>query len=166
MSRYPNHADTQLPVDPSLENSFANEETRVVIYDDLAKSIINGMEFREGGYYYENLQEEAAAFFNLFELHELDKKFLASPTESFHDLIVMIRVIRRKSDGKLFGYEYDNSLGKYEDDESLFGNGEENGIEFDFPSDYDWDSRDSYHPTAFVFKPVQPFTLTGYQIAE
>lgn len=164
MKMHPLHRATQLPVAPSQENSFSDEGTHVVAFDDFAKSLIGGYSHKKNSYFYEDFRETAESFFEKFEFVEERKDFLSNPEESFNDQLNMMRVIRRKSDGALFGYEYCNSLGKYEDEESLEDNGEKHGIAFDFPDGY-WDSDESYFPFVCVFTPVKPFTITGYESA-
>ena len=85
------------------------------------------------------------------ELFETVGKFMSNPHESFYQGLDFMSVIRRKSDGNLFGFEYWEDISKHGEPYA-----EPNGE--DFPEleendDYGW----------YVFKPVESFTITGYK---
>lgn len=100
--------------------------------------------------------------------------FLANPDEDWYQGIAVMAVIKRKSDGRLFGYEYWTPIAKYGD-----AHYEANGGDHGFLSPWD----DAYTPVGFegeepvakhadgdeddptyvwVWLPVEPFTVTGY----
>lgn len=68
--------------------------------------------------------------------------------EDYYQGLNMITVIRRKSDGKLFGYSWWDDISKH--GESYM---DPNGDEFDL--EVDW--------VAYVFEPVEPYSITLYR---
>lgn len=68
----------------------------------------------------------------------------------FYQGLNMITVIRRKSDGKLFGFSWFDDISKH--GESYM---ESNGYDFDIEHEGNY----SY----FVFEPVKPYTITSYE---
>lgn len=143
----------------STKNAIINEDNRVIIYDELAKSVIIAML----GYAYDDDEAVAEAKFSeLFEIVKPDQKlFFADPADSFYQGVNAIAVIRRKSDGTLFGFQYWTPIAKY-GEPSFEPNGDDHGLEFDVPDGFDWEN--DYYPEPFVFLPVEPFTITGYKI--
>lgn len=73
----------------------------------------------------------------------------ADPNEDYYQGINVMAVIRRKSDGALFGFPYWTPIAKHADP-YIEGNGDK--------FDRDWDD--------YVFVPVEPFTITGYKTKE
>lgn len=145
----------------STENTVVSESDRVIIYDDTAKAVIYGsMGWPES----ESQKAGEAEFAELFEVVKSGQDlFFANPTDSFYQGVEAMRVIRRKADGVLFGFPYWKPIAKY-DEYEIDGNGDQHGLKFDAPDDFDWDN--DYYPEPFVFLPVEPFTITGYKIVE
>lgn len=86
----------------------------------------------------------------------------ALESEDFYQGLNMITVIRRKSDGRLFGYSWWDDISKH-GESYIEENGDEYGIEQpkDTDSDdFDWDN-DWVH--FYVFVPVEPFNIIGYR---
>lgn len=80
--------------------------------------------------------------------------------DDFYQGLNMITVIKRKSDGKLFGYSWwrDNSKHGESDIES---NGGQFGLECDVSAeDFDWYDDFVYY---YVFQPVEPYSITAYR---
>lgn len=75
----------------------------------------------------------------------------------FYQGLCMITVIRRKSDGKLFGYSWWDDISKH--GESYM---ESNGGEFEETDDQDWTDDESWI-SYYVFEPVEPFTIQAYR---
>jgi hypothetical protein len=69
----------------------------------------------------------------------------------------LMRVIRRKADGKLFGFAYWEGGGKY--GESFI---EPNGDDHGFPSKYDWDDDVDEDEYWWVFLPVKSAPIPAY----
>jgi hypothetical protein len=72
----------------------------------------------------------------------------------------LMRVIRRKADGKLFGFSYWEGGGKY--GETFI---ESNGNEHGFPSKYEWDDDDNVDEDEnwYVFRPVTFAPIPAYR---
>jgi hypothetical protein len=142
------------------EKWFTVTDDEVVILGDAAQDIIYSY---NGKISVDNMTpEEAEEFADLFDI--LGTEFLGDPKESFYQGITFMVVIKRKSDGKLFGYPFWKPVAKHAE-EYLESNGDEYG--YSFPSEFidapgfDWDTD---YVAAWVFKPVEPFTVTGYHI--
>lgn len=72
-----------------------------------------------------------------------------------------MRVIRRKSDGKLFGFPFWEGGGKYGE-----AHIEPNGDEHGFPGKYDWEDGVEEDEVWYVFLPVVAATIPAYRLAE
>lgn len=72
----------------------------------------------------------------------------------------LMRVIRRKADGKLFGFSYWSGGGKHGEDMV-----EHNGDDHGFPSKYDWEDGVDEDEVWYVFLPVEYAPLPAYKIA-
>lgn len=124
---------------------FVDEGTRVVTYDITEDIMIDDTEnSRE--------QEGMDKFLSQFEIVKPQGYMIhLSPRVERYtngDLDCM-KVIKRKSDGSLFGYRYTETRGD---------------TYFDFNGGlYDLGSK--YRP-AYVWFPVKPFTITGYELSE
>jgi hypothetical protein len=70
----------------------------------------------------------------------------------------LMRVIRRKSDDKLFGFAFWQGGGKY-GEADIEPNGDENG----FPSKYDWEDDVDENEEWYVFLPVELAPLPAYR---
>lgn len=130
-----------------------NEPDRVGFRGEPGEEVAQG---RLDGWY-ENVseqeQEEFKASFN--EQFEFPgKQFMANPQEDYYQGIEFMTVIRRKSDGRLFGFQYWEDISKH-GESYIEPNGDKHGFEYDLESE---DEEDWY-----VFTPVEPFTITGYK---
>lgn len=70
----------------------------------------------------------------------------------------LMRVIRRKSDGKLFGYSFWEGGGKYGETDI-----EHNGDDHGFESKYDWEDDVEEDEVWYVFLPVELAPLPAYK---
>ncbi|KQO98407.1 hypothetical protein [Leifsonia sp. Leaf264] len=138
------------------KNHLIVEDDRVVICDKLAVEVINEM------LEYSEIPEAAAGFLELFDVVKPTGYFLADPNADFYQGLDVMAVIRRKSDGRLFGFKYWTSIAKYPDT-SIDPNGEDHGFEFDFDSAANHDWEKDHIASVYVFLPVEPFTITGYK---
>jgi len=73
----------------------------------------------------------------------------------------LMRVIRRKADGKLFGFDFWQGGGKYGE-----ANIEPNGDDHGFPSKYDFQDGVDEDEVWYVFRPVELAPLPAYKFAE
>lgn len=73
----------------------------------------------------------------------------------------LMRVIRRKADGKLFGFAYWQGGGKYGEADI-----EHNGDDHGFPSKYDWEDGVDQDEVWYVFQPVELAPLPAYRFIE
>lgn len=71
----------------------------------------------------------------------------------------LMRVIRRKYDGKLFGFPYWEGGGKYGETDI-----EPNGDDHGFPSKYDWEDDVDEDESWYVFLPVEYAPLPAYKL--
>lgn len=69
-----------------------------------------------------------------------------------------MRVIRRRSDAKLFGFAFWEGGGKYGEAQI-----EHNGDDHGFPSKYDWEDGVDKDELWYVFLPVVETPITAYQ---
>jgi hypothetical protein len=141
----------------STKNTFVNEPDRVIIYDDLG----HGAVFGDPDIWDDKPKSDA--FLTEFEVIEPRGHFMSDPNEDFYQGISVMAVIKRKSDGRLFGFPYWTPISKHADVD-VESNGHEHGLEFDPPAGFDWNS--DYYPTPYVWLPIEPFTIIGYKITK
>ena len=72
----------------------------------------------------------------------------------------LMRVIRRKADGRLFGFEYWEGGGKYGE-----ANIEHNGDDHGFPSKYDFQDGVDEDEVWYVFRPIVSAPLPAFKFA-
>ncbi len=135
--------------DVSAKNTVVDLGDKVAIFDELGRAVVTN-EIRYDAF----LEKEAADFYNKFRVVN-DSRMLSNPNETFSEELDLIRVIERLSDGQLFGFEYSEDISEY-GEAYVNPNGEEHGF------DFEWD--DDYFPQVYVFLPVTPFTVTGYEV--
>ena len=123
------------------------DEAELILPDGLSKALIYYGD--PGDWKYDDDFDEAALDEFLAEFEPLGNQFLANPDESWYQGVSFAAVIVRKSDGQKFGYPYWEVISKHGE-----AYAEPNGDEFGL--DYD----------KYVWRPVQPFSITGYQIAK
>lgn len=143
-----------LPIDPKTQNSFRIEDDRVIVFDDLGESVVLD-EFSD-------IEDGIKANWDAnFEL--VGDNFL-QPDEDFYQGLNFLTVIKRKSDGRLFGYERWEPVAKNAET-YLDANGDQHGFEnWEIPDGFNWD--DDYFPTVYVFLPVEPVMLPGFKFSE
>ncbi len=136
-------------------NKFISENDRVIIYDEFGEEVAYNdldINYAEG-----EDKEELLAFLEIFEVvtnGNGTNEFLSSETSSYGEGLEVMSIIRRKSDGRLFGYEH-WSNGGYS---SIEPNGDEHNIAHE--------GSDDDYSEAYVWLPVEPFTVTGYKFPE
>lgn len=127
---------------------IVNEPERVILRGELATDVISDVAWSETPSY-EQFQE-------LFEI--VSGHHLGDPKENYYQGVTWTALIRRKSDGRLFGFAYWAPVAKH--GETYYeSNAEEHGIETEHDEDYNTIGGDVY-----VFAPVRRFTITGYEI--
>lgn len=124
-----------------MSDAIINEPDRVVLVGEWGLEII----------YYVTYSgtENLAEFLSEFEI--VTGNFMADPGEDFYQGVLFMSLIRRLSDGKLFGYERWENVAKYNDADEAQPNGDEHGFESESETPY------------WVWLPVKPFTITGYE---
>lgn len=131
-----------------MSDAIINEPDRVVLVGEWGSEIIYDVTYSGT----ENLSE----FLSEFEIVKGD--FMADPDEDFYQGVLFMSLIRRLSDGKLFGFPVWKMVAKYNDADEAQPNGEEHGFESE------WDENDEYVKGPYwVWRPVKPFTITGYE---
>jgi len=95
--------------------------------------------------------------------------------EDYYQGLTVMTVIRRKSDGRLFGYCWWDDISKHGSSQ-YESNGDEHGFEWDEDVRFAQDSADADDEgddddsdganSVYVWLPVEPFTITGYRFPE
>lgn len=132
--------------------TIINEPDRVVMEGEWATEII----YDCAGSFTDNYD----AFKADFEIVSGD--YMADPKESFYQGVEFMALIRRKADGRLFGYQYWKPVAKYSETDDVEPNGDDHGYEATFTDDYE----DYVTGPFYVWRPVETFTITGYQFAK
>jgi hypothetical protein len=133
---------------------------RIVVEDDrviLRGAYFAGKVIRNVGFSGDEGWDE---FCELFEIVEgPGGTWLAA--EDYYQGLTAMALIRRKSDGRLFGYPY-------WDDISSHGSSyhQANGYAHGFGDEWDEVLSDADLQSVYVWLPVEPFTITGYRIPE
>lgn len=127
---------------------ITNEPDRIIFHNtELADEVILSIE--------SSLTEGYAEFTEQFD--RPDKRTTILSDEDFYQGIHEISIIRRKSDGRLFGFEYFN----YQCEDSNY---EANGHDvLGDPDDPEWYNDDNYEEP-YVFLPVEPFEIQAYRV--
>lgn len=129
--------------------SIINETDRVVMEGEWADEIILDVAYSG--------TEHIDEFNELFEIVSGDHQ---AGTDYYQGMDFM-GLIRRKSDGRLFGYPYWSSPGNDGVETQLDPNGDDHGFESTYNDDYSENLTGPF----WVWLPVEPFTITGYRIA-
>lgn len=132
-----------------MTGALVNEPDRVIMRGEWATEIIYNVTWSE--------TENIAAFETDFEIVDGDHQ---AGTDYYQGLAFM-SLIRRKSDGRLFGYPTWRPLAKHADTGDVDPNGEDHGFEYEFDTDYNVIGGEIY-----VWLPVETFTITGYRIKD
>lgn len=140
-----------MKIEPTMENSFKGLEDKVVVFDELARDLIAGVAW-SGTEGFKEFREH-------FVVDETD--YPGDPKETYYQGMTFTRLIRRESDGKLFGYSYWQDISEY-GETFIKSNGDEHGYDFDTPTDFNFD--EDYYPSAYVFLPVKEFSIRGYEV--
>jgi hypothetical protein len=130
---------------------IVNEENRVILRGELAAEVIHDICWTETPNYDE--------FQGLFEI--VSGHHLGDPKEDYYQGVTWTALIKRKADGKLFGFSYWKPVAKHNADTYFESNAEEHGIETEYDEDYN-----PVGGEAFVFMPVREFTVTGYEVEQ
>jgi len=105
--------------------------------------------------------EQKAAFEAAYELVKNGANADWHTDGDLYQGTTLMRVIRRKSDGKLFGFSFWQGGGKY--GETFV---EHNGDEHGFPSKYDFQDGVDEDEFWYVFQPVEPAPIPAYKFSE
>lgn len=130
---------------PQIED----QGTRVVLRGELGDDVVHDVAWSE--------TPGIEDFNRLFELDKTD--YLGDPDDTFYQVINFTRIIRRRSDGALFGYSFTASPGndgmEGDDDQDV----EALGIDVEYDDDYEFIGGRPY-----VFQPVERFERIGYTV--
>lgn len=131
------HFDTDWPV--FEEKGEENESVREIIYD-----------VRD--------DEDTPITDNLGRTYTYVGEFLND--EDFYQGLNKTTVIRRDSDGVLFGYFWWDDISKH-GESYVESNGDEYGIECDYHADdFDWEND---YVSYYIWVPVEEFAIKGYR---
>lgn len=142
-----------LYIDQATENSFEDLGSSVVIYDEL----ISGISF-------DDFLEVPADIVKRFkDEFEVVGQFPGDPSEDYYQGMTFTHVIKRKSDGELYGFKFWEDISKY-GGPFLEVNGTDYGFDYDVPDGFNWE--EDYYPQVYVFLPVKEFSVKGYEVSE
>lgn len=146
-----------MKIDETKRNGFISEEDRVILFDELATDVIHDM------LGYGEDPEGVEAFLHEFEplVNPHTHYWLGNPEDTHYQGLDVVAVIRRLSDGRLFGFQFWKPVSKH-GEAYVEGNGIEHGFDWEIPDGYKWD--EDYYPDTYVFLPVEEFQITGYKI--
>lgn len=139
--------DQQYIVDQPDKIAFKTDLGRDIAWDHLG--------------YGEAPDEQQAAFNAAYEYVKWDGNNYFHTDGDLYQGSTLMRVIRRKSDGKLFGFAYWSGGGKHGED-----NIDHNGDDHGFPSKYDWEDGVDEDEVWFVFRPIVSAPLPAYKFAD
>lgn len=126
------------------------ETDRIIMYGDWAEGVIFDVLYGENA----DLESD---FHEHFEIVNEPSYVMADPDEDFYQGVSFMSIIKRKSDGRLFGYEYWQPVAKHDSDAIVEENGDELGLQPEYVDE------DHYCPI-YVWRPIEPFTITGYRL--
>lgn len=132
-----------------MTNPITIEPDRVIFRGELATEVIHGVLW--------NGSDHVDKFNELFE--DVGQ-FPGDPGEDYYQGMSFTRVIRRKTDGRLFGFTYWEDISKH-GESFVESNADEHGIKVQY--DADWEPIGG---EPFVFLPVTEFKITGYTTEE
>lgn len=127
-----------------MDNIISNDDG-VVLFGELAENVIEGL--------FKDDDPEMSEFLEEFEF--VGNTFLSDPKEEFFDQVYLMSVIKRKSDDKLFGFEYSISVPEDNSDESPYV----------YSSD-EMEDAPEVEDDGYVFMPVEPFNFPGYKFSD
>lgn len=133
------------------KQAIISEPDRVILRGEWGGEVIYDVLWSDT----ENIAEFEAAFEIVPGYH------MADPNESFYQGIEFMALVRRKADGRLFGYPYWKPVAKHAEAPDAEPNGDDHGFESTWNADYTEYVDGPY----WVWLPVETFTITGYQIA-
>lgn len=123
------------------------EPDRIIMRGEWVEEIIFNVAWSET----ENIDEFNAAF-------EIDPHdYLAA--EGYYQGCDFTRVIRRRSDGRTFGYSYWSSPGNDAYESTSDPNGEDHGFEVSWDNEAD----EAIGGEVYVWLPAEPFVIVGYR---
>lgn len=137
---------------------FINEEDRIVVYDHFAEAVVyNNLEEDEDES--DEYNESIKAFIAMYEVLSNGQsyycQFMTEQNPDFGEGMTVMSVIRRKSDGRLFGFSH-WANGGYS---SMEPNGDDHDLE-------DVEDDDTCASSIYVWAPVEPFVITGYSFRD
>lgn len=135
-----------------MSRAIINEPERVILVGEWVGDVIHDVMWSETEHI-----DEFEAQFEIVSGHHL-----ADPRESFYQGVEFMALIRRRSDGRLFGYPYWSPIAKHAEADEVEPNGDEHGFEATFNDDY----TEYVDGPFWVWLPVETFVITGYQIRE
>lgn len=130
--------------------SIVNEENRVILRGELATDVIFDVAWSGTPGY--------KAFQELFEV--VPGHHLGDPKEDYYQGVTWTALIKRRADGRLFGFSYWQPVAK-NSEAMVEPNGEDHGIETEYDSDWE-----PIGGAVYVFEPVKEFTITGYEVVQ
>lgn len=137
---------------------IVDQEDKVAFLNDLGLSAAWGSAADSYG---ECSEEERAAFQAAYEYVKNGSEDWWHTDGDLYQGSTLMRVIRRKADGKLFGFSYWQGGGKH-GEASIENNGDYHG----FPNKYDWEDGVDEDEVWYVFTPVVPATIPAYKFAD
>lgn len=135
--------------DLSMKNATVDLGNKVALYGEFGAAVVFGTT-RD----YSSLSQALEDFEKDFRVVN-QERILANPNDSYNLDVDFIRLIERLSEGKVFGFLYEEAICG---DGQIYANhnGADHGIFFAPDEDF--------YPRAYVFTPVKQFTVVGYEL--
>jgi hypothetical protein len=140
----------------TMVSRFVAEEDRVILRGELATDVLFGTAYSATPAF-----DEFDALFEIVEGTHLAE-------EDYYQGLRVMALIRRRADGRLFGYQYFDDISKDSKYTLQEPNGDEHGFEWDdaLEVELDEDGEADDLNKVYVWLPVVPFTITGYRFGE
>lgn len=138
-----------------MSDYIIDQPDKVAFRDDIGHDVAWGdLEYGDASF------EQIEAFNAAYELVKNGGRDEFHTDGDLYQGSTLMRVIRRKSDGKLFGFSYWQGGGKYGE-----ANIEPNGDDHGFPGKYDFQDGVDEDEAWYVFRPIELAPLPAYKFA-
>lgn len=135
-------------------NDIIDQQDKIAFKDDLGHDV--AWDDLESG---DSTEDQRQSFHAAYEIVKNGDDTWFHTDGGLYQGSTLMRVIRRKSDGALFGFPYWEGGGKYGETDI-----EPNGDDLGFPSVYDWEDGVDEDEVWYVFLPVKYAPLPAYKL--
>jgi len=137
-----------------MSDLVVNEPDRVLLREPLGGEIVMDVAWSKT----EGIEE----FNELFEIDPTD--YIAST--DYYQGMDFTRVIKRKSDGRLFGFQFWDSPGNDGMEAQYDSNAEGQGLKVEWDDEVDGITTNGVPGQVWVFLPVEPFVINSYRVVK